>query len=77
VQTGELHETVERLAAALHRLANDKQLRQRMGDAARRIVCERFLWEARHRAIREWYAAAGIVPYARRAEALGEIGESS
>jgi glycosyltransferase involved in cell wall biosynthesis len=77
VQTGELHETVERLAAALHRLANDRPLRQRMGAAARRIVGERFLWEARHRAIREWYAAAGIVSYPSRADALGEIGESS
>jgi glycosyltransferase involved in cell wall biosynthesis/thymidylate kinase len=77
VRAGELDETVERLAAALHRLAHDAPLRQTMGAAARRIVRERFLWEARHRTIRQWYAAAGIVLNPSQAKALDEIGESS
>lgn len=75
VPMGELSETVERLAAALRTLAADGGLRQRMGDAARRVIRERYLWEERHRTIRQWYAAAGVTPNPSRAP--GAIGESS
>ncbi len=51
---------IEGLAGALKALAQDKALLERMSAAARRHVRDKYLWETRHRAIRQWYLAAGI-----------------
>lgn len=58
VQVGSMHETVEKLGDALKALAQDQDMRMRMGLAARERVRERYLWDSRHEAIKGWYAAA-------------------
>ena len=61
VAPGSVDVTVDRLGRALTMLAGDPELRQRMGAAARRLIEEHYVWEERHRAIRVWYRAAGVL----------------
>jgi glycosyltransferase involved in cell wall biosynthesis len=60
VEQGTLEEVIDALASCLERLASDRVLCEQMGAACRRTVRERYIWEQRHRAIRDWYRAAGI-----------------
>lgn len=61
VAPGSVDATVDRLGRALMTLAGDPELRRRMGTAARRLIEEHYVWEERHRAIRVWYRAAGVL----------------
>jgi len=56
VATGTTETTVASLGSALVTLAQDRSLRQRMGQAARRRVMEKYSWNVRHRIIAAWYA---------------------
>jgi glycosyltransferase involved in cell wall biosynthesis len=60
VEQGSLAATIDALAYALERLSSSSQLRERMAAECRRVVRERYLWEHRHEAIREWYRRAGM-----------------
>ena len=53
------------LADGMNNLASDPELLQRMSHAARRRIRERYLWERRHEAIRQWYNAAGLATTVR------------
>jgi len=59
--------TVSALAAALASLVNDRSLRQKMAQAARKRIAERYSWELRHEFIGRWYETALSQP-AREAE---------
>lgn len=73
VAPGPVDVTVDRLGRALAALAGDPELRRRMGLAARRLIEDQYIWEERHRAIRVWYRAAGVLKGAfRPAPALPE-----
>jgi len=50
--------TVSALAAALASLINDRSLRQKMAQAARKRIAERYSWELRHEFIGRWYETA-------------------
>ena len=58
VRIGNLGATVSLLASALATLAADPSLRERMGQAARRRVAERYSWELRREFIGQWYETA-------------------
>ncbi len=57
MEVGSLDDTVQKLAAALKKLAQDKELRIKMGTAARRRIQERYLWKSRHEILSQWYYA--------------------
>jgi glycosyltransferase involved in cell wall biosynthesis len=58
VSVADLDSTVSGLARALGTLAGDPSLRQRMAQAARTRIAERYSWELRHEFIGRWYEAA-------------------
>jgi glycosyltransferase involved in cell wall biosynthesis len=60
VTQGTLEETAGALARCLERLAADAALRGQMSAACRSIVRERYVWEQRYHAIRDWYRTAGM-----------------
>lgn len=60
VEQSTLEATVDALADRLVRLASDREAQARMRAECRRVVRERYLWEHRHEAVREWYRLAGM-----------------
>jgi glycosyltransferase involved in cell wall biosynthesis len=56
-------QAVADLARALQELARDPRLRERLGQAALRLVAEKYVWDAKHLSIDALYEAAAAASF--------------